>query len=124
MLSYKNSSTISTFQVRNKSLKLINSTTLELINCQEINKMYCNTMTSEVFCVVRFYEPVSRARDKPQQQGIKSTMQYGIKPAFIDITASYLSPASKTEAKLLSIGKQRFKKLHSCPWLTNYLIET
>lgn len=60
MMTHQDSSMITTFQIKSKSLRMANSTTLELTHSKEIIKFFCNTISSEVFCVVN-YEIGSRA---------------------------------------------------------------
>lgn len=122
-MTHKDSSVITTFQIKNKSVRMANQTTLELSHCKDIIKLYCNTVSSEVFCVVNFYELGSRGVEDSKKE-LQSKTQYIIKPSYMDVSASFLSPASKTEARVLKVGKQKYKKLHSCPWLSEYLIET
>jgi hypothetical protein len=57
-------------------------------------------------------------------QLLQGLVQYANKPAFVDIAASFLAPAGKAEASLLGISRKRFKRVHTCPWLSAYVVET
>lgn len=46
-----------------------------------------------------------------------------MKPSFVDIAAAFLS-AGGAEASLLGLSKRRFLRVHVCPWLSAYVLET
>ncbi len=45
-----------------------------------------------------------------------------MKPDSIDIAAAYLTPSSNSETQLLGISQKPFKKIHTCPWLSSYIV--
>jgi hypothetical protein len=55
---------------------------------------------------------------------IENLVEYVMKPAFIDIVGTFISPAAKAEVNLLGISQKKFKKIHTCPWLSAYVVET
>ena len=42
--------------MKNRGLKLINSTTLNMNNSHQIQKIFVNHINFEIYCVVNFYE--------------------------------------------------------------------
>ena len=60
MLTYRNSATILNFVVKGKVLKLVGESALGVNNCKLILRIYTNNISTEIFCVVRFFEQQNR----------------------------------------------------------------
>ena len=100
MILHKNKPQVTSLIVKNKLIKSINTTELELCHCKEILRIFSNTVSAEILCVVEFYQIEGELRDNFSKDGPKNSnqtqMNYVIKPAYIDIALSYLSPSSKS----------------------------
>ena len=97
MMTYRNSPMVTTFTCRSKTLRLLNSTVMQMANCKEILKVFVNKVSSEIFCVVEFYKKEGRvAVMNTSANLLEDIADYMLTPVFIDLCTSYLSPASKT----------------------------
>jgi hypothetical protein len=68
-MTFRGSSLVSSFNCRSKILRLSNTTLLEIPNCKEILKIYANSLSSEIYCIVDFFEKDGRMRTKRELAG-------------------------------------------------------
>lgn len=55
LMTHIDSSVITTFVIRNKTLKVQNSTILEINHCRKIVNVFQNSINFEIYCVVEYF---------------------------------------------------------------------
>lgn len=122
LVTTKNNPGLVTYRMRNKALNLAHHTELEVEHCKRIDKVYPTGLANEIVCVLEFYDRQRIVNSAINSRKHIDTHNYA-RSILVDVGTGFLSPSARTEMTMLNLSRHKFRRVHTCPWLSAHLIE-